>query len=67
MTDHIKVEGNVDLYREKSSGAIINISRDKFYSFKTAQHNRKLLEEKVESLEQKIDLILKLLGQKEKI
>lgn len=61
MTDILKVEGNPDLIREKSSGAIINTSKEKFLSHKKSRESTKILAENVESLEQKMDMILELL------
>lgn len=64
MTDLIQVEDNKDLARDPFSNAIINTDRTALEKYKAEKAKRINDRKRLDTLEQKVDLILSLLMDK---
>jgi hypothetical protein len=56
-----KVEGHSNLYRDSSSGAVINSNRDEYLKYKKARYNRDSLVNEINTLKGELSEIKELL------
>jgi hypothetical protein len=63
MIDKLKVEGHSNLYRDVSSGAVINSNRDEYERYMKAKSNRDNMVNEINTLKQELDEIKQLLKQ----
>lgn len=59
--DKIKVEGHSNLYRDASSGAVINSNRDEYKKYMRAKANRENMFSEINNLKHELDEIKQLL------
>jgi hypothetical protein len=59
MTKYMKVDGNPDLIRDKTSGAILNINNNEASAARARKYTRKMQKEKEENLYIEVESIKK--------
>jgi hypothetical protein len=59
--DKLKVEGHSSLYRDISSGAVINSNRDEYKKYMKAKSNREGMITEINNLKHELDEIKQLL------
>jgi hypothetical protein len=59
--DKLKVEGHSSLYRDISSGAVINSNRDEYEKYMKAKSNREGMITEINNLKHELDEIKQLL------
>ena len=60
MIDKVQVEGNSDLYRDLSSGAVVNSNRDEYEKYMKAKRQRNAVTNEINTLKQELDEIKQL-------